>query len=333
MNQARTVIEIDKVFDNHRDGDLILGDKDGSEISWQWPKEFGTGKMSRIKLRTGLVLGSTDFQVLDDFSISYDHMFMPVTFNFCATWPEHYFILCKDEHNDLRVAGPGCGSVIYRPVWNGEMFYPRGVPIRSLTISLDPSLLNSFMDDRNDNYPKNLIDIACGDCGKSFEQTFVTMPSVNLAVHQVFDCPYKGPLKRFFLEAKTLELITFAMSQLVHKKRETYRASGLHPTDVKRAQDIKEILLHNLEKPPSLLELARQCGTNKNKLNSDFRQVFGTNVFEFLRNSRLKYAKDLLECGDMSVSEVAFEVGYEHARNFARAFKNHFGTNPKDHLF
>ena len=101
----------------------------------------------------------------------------------------------------------------------------------------------------------------------------------------------------------------------------------LNPNDIKRVRTIREILLNNLGNPPSLVELARQSGTNKNKLNTDFRRIFGASVFEFLRTSRLERAKALLESKKMNVTEAAFEVGYAHQQSFTRAFRNHFGTN------
>jgi AraC family transcriptional activator of pyochelin receptor len=101
---------------------------------------------------------------------------------------------------------------------------------------------------------------------------------------------------------------------------------------MERARRIKEILIGNLEKPPSLLELARISGTNKNKLNTDFRRVYGISVFEFLRASRLEHARALLESKKMNVTEAAFEVGYAHQQSFTRAFRSHFGTNPTDHV-
>ena len=91
-------------------------------------------------------------------------------------------------------------------------------------------------------------------------------------------------------------------------------------------------MIRNLENPPSLLELARQVGINKNKLNQNFRQVFGTSVFDYLRIRRLERSKELLKSKAKNVTEVAFEVGYAQQSNFTRAFKKHFGTNPTDYL-
>jgi AraC-like DNA-binding protein len=39
-------------------------------------------------------------------------------------------------------------------------------------------------------------------------------------------------------------------------------------------------------------------------------------------------AKRLLETTDRSITEVAFDVGYEYSSNFTTAFKRRFGITP-----
>ena len=102
--------------------------------------------------------------------------------------------------------------------------------------------------------------------------------------------------------------------------------------DIKRIREARDVLICNLENPPSLFELARQVGINKNKLNQNFRQVFGTSVFDYLHIHRLEQARELLRNKEKNITEVAFEVGYAQHSNFTRAFKKHFGINPTDYL-
>lgn len=332
MSQKTMIINAEEVFGNPRDTALILDGSDGSEISWTWPKEIGSGLMARIQLRPGLALGLGDFRIFEDVEIRFEQIFMPVAFSFCASWDKNYFVICKDRQDELCLAGSGCGSISYRPEWQGVFKYPYETPVRFLSVYMDTQLLNSFMAGQYDYFPTGLCDLAHGDKERSFEQVVATTPTVNMAIHKIFDCPYKGALKRFFLEAKALELVTYAMAQLIVNKDSHSNSISLHPNDIKRVRDIRDILLRNLEKTPTLLELARQSGINKDKLNRDFRHVFGVSLFEFLRASRLEHAKELLENNKINVTDAAFEVGYAHQQSFTRAFKNNFGTNPSDHL-
>ena len=49
---------------------------------------------------------------------------------------------------------------------------------------------------------------------------------------------------------------------------------------------------------------------------------------ELIRSMRLNRARDLLENSNLSVSEVAFQVGYLEPTNFSRSFKKQFGFSP-----
>jgi DNA-binding response OmpR family regulator len=49
---------------------------------------------------------------------------------------------------------------------------------------------------------------------------------------------------------------------------------------------------------------------------------------EVIRSMRLNRARDLLENSNLSVSEVAFQVGYLEPTNFSRSFKKQFGFSP-----
>lgn len=61
-------------------------------------------------------------------------------------------------------------------------------------------------------------------------------------------------------------------------------------------------------------------------LNSDDKPGFS----EILNSLRIYAAKKMIERENLSVSEVAFSVGYGSIRNFNRVFKQYFGCNPSD---
>lgn len=102
----------------------------------------------------------------------------------------------------------------------------------------------------------------------------------------------------------------------------------LRPADLDRLHQAQEILLHDLENPPSLTELAQQVGLNDYKLKSGFRQVFGTTVFGYLHQQRMQSARNLLISTDLNITEIANQVGYTSLSAFSTAFKKFFGISP-----
>lgn len=63
------------------------------------------------------------------------------------------------------------------------------------------------------------------------------------------------------------------------------------------------------------------------------KQLTGKKPVDLLKSFRLKRAKDLLVDGDISISEIAYKVGYDLPNSFSRAFKKEYGVSPKEFMF
>lgn len=60
------------------------------------------------------------------------------------------------------------------------------------------------------------------------------------------------------------------------------------------------------------------------------KQLTGKKPIDLLKSFRLKRAKDLLLQNNLSISEIAYKVGYDLPNSFSRAFKKEFGISPKE---
>ncbi|MEH1832585.1 MAG: AraC family transcriptional regulator [Nostoc sp.] len=156
-------------------------------------------------------------------------------------------------------------------------------------------------------------------------------PQMRVAIEQIFNCPFQGLIKHLYFEAKCIELIALKLEQLKQIEKTSLKSIILKPDDIDRIHYAKEILIQNIDNPPSLLDLARQVGFNDYKLKLGFRQEFGTTVFGYLHLQRMEKARQLLLEGRMSVKEVACTVGYANQSRFAAAFRKRFGVNPKSY--
>lgn len=87
-------------------------------------------------------------------------------------------------------------------------------------------------------------------------------------------------------------------------------------------------LLRMLSNTPNMAELAHLVGTNDKRLNAAFRNHVGMTVFEYLREERMKEARQLLSNTEHSVSEIAARIGFSSGANFSTAFSARFGTSP-----
>jgi len=75
-------------------------------------------------------------------------------------------------------------------------------------------------------------------------------------------------------------------------------------------------------------EMALHMGISVSALYRKLRIATGGTVNEFVKTIRMEKAKQLLEAGIYSVSEVAMSVGYEDTKYFSREFRKAFGKTP-----
>ncbi|MDL1958087.1 MAG: AraC family transcriptional regulator [Deltaproteobacteria bacterium] len=204
--------------------------------------------------------------------------------------------------------------------------------MRVLNIYLSPLLLNNLVGGEFDQIPAGLRLILEGSDDKPYKRFGTITAHMRMAIDQTLNCPYQGLIKRMFLETKAMELVTHLLGQSVLTDSIHKNSPKLHPNGIERIHEARDILIRDMENPPSLFQLARQVGLNEKKLNLGFRQIFGTTVFDYFRAHRLEKAKQLLDEGKMNVTEVAFEVGYVHHCSFSRSFTRHFGICPKAYL-
>lgn len=87
----------------------------------------------------------------------------------------------------------------------------------------------------------------------------------------------------------------------------------------------------NLADLPPLVDIAHEAGTHDKKLSAIFRQHLGMPVFAWVREERLRVARDWLVDSHMSIQDIAEQVGFHSAANFATAFRQRMGITPSQY--
>ncbi|VTP63379.1 Urease operon transcriptional activator [Leclercia adecarboxylata] len=94
-----------------------------------------------------------------------------------------------------------------------------------------------------------------------------------------------------------------------------------------RLEQIRHLLAQSPEQDYTLAQLAARAAMSPSSLRSKFRQAYGCTVFDYLRDCRLSLARRYLLEGH-SVQQAAWMSGYQHATNFATAFRRRYGVCP-----
>ena len=96
---------------------------------------------------------------------------------------------------------------------------------------------------------------------------------------------------------------------------------------VKIIREIHDHLTEHMEQRVTIEELARQYLINPTTLKTVFKEVYGSSLAAHMKEHRMEKAALLRET-DMSVAEIAGQVGYESQSKFTAAFKEQFGLLP-----
>lgn len=104
----------------------------------------------------------------------------------------------------------------------------------------------------------------------------------------------------------------------------------LRQKDRRVLQNIQHHILKNLDKNlPHLKILAHNFGINEFKLKYGFKQLYGTTVFRFLKQERLKKGRLLIENTNLPIKTIAKMCGYTNGSHFSRDFRECFDLTPR----
>jgi AraC-like DNA-binding protein len=75
-------------------------------------------------------------------------------------------------------------------------------------------------------------------------------------------------------------------------------------------------------------DLSQELGMSRVYLYKKLISLTGKSPLEFVRTIRLQQAAQLLEKSDLNVSEVAYRVGFNNPKYFAKCFKEEYKVLP-----
>jgi transcriptional regulator GlxA family with amidase domain len=98
-----------------------------------------------------------------------------------------------------------------------------------------------------------------------------------------------------------------------------------------RVRHLTSYLLANSEKHVCLHDIARRVNLSDSQLAHLFRRDTGFSPKRFLKITRLKRARQLLETTFLSVKQIMAQVGCNDPSHFVREFEKMFGESPRNY--
>ncbi len=205
--------------------------------------------------------------------------------------------------------------------------FAAGTRFQSVAYVLDAERLTRLV---NGNLPAALGAFIDGTTDSTVIKTPST-PALRRTARSLFSLGLNGPLKQLAIEGLVLQLLAHQMAGAAPGTT-VRRPAELTRRERAAVLEARHRLLADMQYPPTLGVLAQAVGLSEKRLNAGFRMLFGTTVFETLRNERLEHARRALESEALSLKQVAFRVGFNHISNFVSAFSARFGAPPRRYL-
>jgi AraC-like DNA-binding protein len=106
------------------------------------------------------------------------------------------------------------------------------------------------------------------------------------------------------------------------------RAEDQHLQDLSRLRRVRDRIDRDYARPLDVEALARGAHMSAGHLSRQFRSAYGESPYGYLMTRRIERAMALLRRGDLSVTEVCFEVGCSSLGSFSTRFAELVGEPP-----
>lgn len=242
---------------------------------------------------------------------SHVHPFYDITYLIngeCTCFVNHS--IYKLSKGDLIIIPPGD---IHRSTFHGK------IPVERYVLSFREEELN---------WIRSLI----GDeiVSKSLKTGVISIPSKRrdyieaLLNKLLFENEGQDMLSPAFIQAGLLELLLF-MIRCQQYENNVYKEIDV---DNQLMQEIATYIYEHYDKKITLDDMAERFHISRSYLSKKFKQATGFGFKEYLVNVRIKNACRLLLETNHSITDIAFECGFNDSNYFGDAFRRIKGIAP-----
>jgi AraC-like DNA-binding protein len=136
-------------------------------------------------------------------------------------------------------------------------------------------------------------------------------------------------------------LLRHQLFELLLKILQHYDAHDLIGTGSRSSPRLRRAKVHHLNKVFGLVEAryrdqisldqaAQLCNMSRTYFCRFFKNVTGTTFIDYLNNFRISRAKEMMLLGDLTATQIAYQVGFNNLGYFFRSFKKYANLRPKE---
>lgn len=294
------------------------------------PEQYGEGILMGFQFNSGIGLLVMNGTLQEDWEIVIQQDTPALQFNFCVKGEIRHFLKSNEIQYQLMSL---LSTITASPATKTETFLlPAHTELIFSHLIVDRATYLNQIDCLVGEMPEALA-VALSDikAEKSFFYQGYYSLSIAETIRKIIQDKNEGIVKSTLIEGKTLELLSKQIKQFKDDSQLPQKQVILRESDLIKIESARDILIKNLKSAPTIEELARQVGVNRQKLKSGFKLLYDSTINSYLREERLETASLLLLSGK-SVVEASNTVGYINQSHFTRRFKEKYNVLPKEYL-
>jgi AraC-like DNA-binding protein len=195
---------------------------------------------------------------------------------------------------------------------------------KSLLLGVSEKWIQNYLSANFNLFEKKFVDII-NNVLKNFSLSHSVVTSRHLLFQKHFT---STDFTSLLLESYCTQFIHYFLvcidAELKNENQSNFKFS-----DYKKIKEIEHEITKNLSKSsPSIKEMAEKAGMSVTKFKILFRETFGETPHQYIIDKKLFFAKELLQTGQYSITEVSYKIGFTYPSGFTRLFKSKFQFPP-----
>ncbi len=290
----------------------------------QYPESYADGYAKVRNIEEGLSYRLVNYKLNTDF----EHRVEPsADFNLIIYF--YQFVSANKIHFEVSDNIIESEAKTYRAVVmtnsrvKQRLVLKKGTEVKGLTIQLSEEWINKEIANKNGkNYSvlkqnNYLIDLLTAKTQK--------------ILYDIFNNHEESQIQMLYITTRVMRLLEGFLESVL--KRDIIDSTlSISSKDFESILKIEGLLLENYgEVFPKIEKLARLALMSESKLKKIYKQAFGMGLFEYYQKNKMHKAKELLNTGEYTVSQVGCLLGYHNLSNFSTSFKKEFNRLPRDY--
>ncbi|HSI69977.1 MAG TPA: AraC family transcriptional regulator [Gillisia sp.] len=300
---------------------------DSGELTIRIPPDLGEGYIRGASFDSGVGIieyyctFKKDYEIV--FSVNETH---PLKFIFCSEGIAYHTF---EEDDTLHIINPYQNVIVSSSGNYGHILsFKAGEKSHITSIEI----IRGIFSKRNNHHFQGLDTVLKALFEDSVaEKKFYYHGNYSLKaadiVEDITNKEFSGFLRSIFLEGKILNMLVLQITQYQDDQTGD-NPQILRKSDTEKVKRAQDLILENLSTNYAVDALAKEVGTNINKLQEGFKSMFGLTVNKYTQQVKLDKAKELLTSTEHNISEIVNLIGLNNRSYFSKVFKERYGVSP-----